>query len=276
MRFFALLLILAFTGCVANQHEPGTQSGGKEDVVSQIFYDRLMNQILTRQITTAPTGSHYRKGQTIPYRQGMQQAHKAISACLVWNTDTAQVNYKWASFGSSWDWNYAALSATNGCENAKRQKSLNCNCQMLDHDDVNVLKVPTDFRHAFASLDKNGTSQKQVTAKSPPKQSNPNTRPYDLFLKWDNTIASLEKFQISVTQIGRVGTAKSISSIAGKTCDASFNFKDGNRGEWKMNCADGTNAVGVMQAIGRDNGSKGSGYDQEGNELTFRLIPSKS
>jgi hypothetical protein len=274
MRFFAFLLILGLTACVSDQHEAGTQKGEKQDVISQIFYDKLMNQILSQKITKGATGSHFRKGQTIPYRHGMQQAHKAISACLVWDTDAVQVRYRWASFGEHRDWNYAELSATGGCENAKRQKSLNCKCQTLDHDDVNVLQVPTEFRQAYASLEGGKPPATKTKKKTASVKSDKNTRPYDMFLEWEKTLSSLEKFQISVSQIGKKGSAKSISLIAGKTCDASFNFTKGDRGEWSMKCTDGSNAVGVIQALGRDKGSKGSGYDQDGNKLEFRLIPS--
>ncbi|WP_025898418.1 hypothetical protein [Sneathiella glossodoripedis] len=276
MRLLATTLVLVLTSCVTQQQESGRQAGNTQDIVSQIFYDQLMNRFLSSQVTHTHAGSQFRKGQTIPYRDGMHKAHKAISACLIWDTDAVTVRHKWASFGSHRDWNYAELSATNGCENAKRQKSLNCTCQTVDHDDVNVLKVPADFRLAYAQL-KNGQNTKQKPKATVSKsQNSANTQPYDLFLEWEKTLSSLEEFSISVTQVGSVGTAKSISLIAGKTCDASFKFSNGNRGEWKMQCTDGTNAVGVIQALGPQKGSKGSGYDQDGNELTFRLIPASS
>ena len=269
MRYIAILLILITTGCVSDQRETGSHSGkGKSDVIAQGVYDQIMGKILSHKIGFAGNGSNFRKGDKVPYRNQLPAPHKAMAACMVWNTAFGKASYKAANFSYSRDWGYAEVSALDFCESTKRQKSLNCKCQTIDHDDVNVLDVPDDFRQAYKRGAQAVTSQPQKIA-----TNKNNEQQYKLFLQWENLIPKKERYQVLVTQVGKVGTAKSISLIAGKKCDATFRFTDGDFGEWEVTCTDGSKATGVIQALGRNKGSKGSGFDAEGNKLNFVMVP---
>ncbi len=269
MRYIAILLILIITGCVSDQRETGSQSGkGQSDVIAQEVYDQIMGIILNHKMGFVGNGSSFRTGDKVPYRNSLPAPHKAMAACMVWDTASGKASYRAANFSYSRDWGYAEISALDFCESTKRQKSLNCKCQTIDHDDVNVLDVPDDFRQAY----KRGAQT--ATSHSPKVATNENNKQkYTLFLQWENLIPIKEQFPVLVTQIGKVGTAQSISLIAGKKCDAIFRFTDKVRGNWEVTCTDGSKATGIMQGLGPNKGSKGSGFDADGNKLDFVMVP---
>lgn len=269
MRIITVLIVLALTGCISDQNTTGGHSGkGKADVVAQEVYNQIIDQLLSRKLTYTGNGSNFRPGMTIPYRNGMTGSHKAAAVCMVWNTDTGKASYKWASFSSGSSYSYSEINAINNCEKNKRQKSLNCRCQTIDHDDMNVLDVPDDFRRAYKQNTSAVSPQIQKVATNAAGEQK-----YNIFLQWEDLITQKQQFPILVKQVGKTGYAKFISLIANKKCDAIFRFTDGDRGDWEMTCTDGSRATGIVQALGLNKGSKGSGFDTNGHKLDFVLVP---
>ncbi|WP_282608970.1 hypothetical protein [Pelagibius sp. Alg239-R121] len=110
------------------------------------IYEELMSRILKAQVGRAGSGSSYRKGERNPYQEGLRGSpHKALSACLIWDYTDLRVEYhSWHARGHP-DWSIAAFNAVKHCNDNKRQRQFSCTCQVIDHDDENVLKVPADF-----------------------------------------------------------------------------------------------------------------------------------
>lgn len=121
--------------------KPSSNKAGTERL-----YEELMDRILEKKITAVPSRMNHKKGDKNPYREGIRgHSHKALAACLIWNTDALTVDFDgWYAFGSR-DWSFAELGATKDCRERKKRLKLNCTCQVIDHDDENVLKVPADF-----------------------------------------------------------------------------------------------------------------------------------
>lgn len=505
---FVLVLIL-LTAC---QDNSGISTQEKNavapDKTSYKIYSELMDQILGQKLGSVSNGTAYRPGTVNPYRSGFPGlSHKALAACMIWDVENAKASYKnWFSSGNS-DWNYAAVGAVNSCEQYKRQKSLSCKCQVLDHDDINVLEIPYDFRRAYegrpenqsgfaanggtgaknsneiryaeapvqpiasplivryrpihkaprikdettVTVDENGkestaTEHKESTISvtkigenllyqtnysdegkdftvnmlmtelgevrevtvsgsdtvasgevnqalqtfestikaytvvypsegvrngddlfadrgevrmgsfdawinikaevqglshfrgrpsilvdlagsylvigSNPKAylngwmlldvetgmttkmdtrivmrfsdeadkliitstdeirlprlaskqiADPSEKQFYLDLAWEKLLEGREVFPVLIRQVGRVGYVKSASLIGGKKCDAVFRYDETGQGDWEVTCTDGTRAVGVLQTLGRGKGSKGSGFDTNGNKIDFRI-----
>lgn len=100
---------------------------------------------------------------------------------------------------------------------------------------------------------------------------NSSEQQFYLDLAWEKLLVGREVFPVMVRQTGRVGYVKSASLIGGKKCDAVFRYDQTGQGDWEVNCTDGTRAVGVLQTLGRGKGSKGSGFDTNGNKIDFRI-----
>ena len=508
------LFVLALISLTACQDNSGTSTQQKNaanpDTTSYKIYSELMDQILGQKLGKVSNGTAYRTGSLNPYRKGFPGfSHKALAACMIWDVENARVSYKnWFSSGNT-DWNYAAVGALNNCEHYKRQKSLSCKCQVVDHDDINVLEIPYDFRRAYESRPENGpgvianvgaggnshngneiryseahvqpidsplivryrpihkatrikdettvavdkdgkektdtehnestisvtkvgenllyqTSYRaddkdftfnmlmselgdvqEVTVSGPdtekshevnqalqtfktmieaystvypddgiktgdelysdrgevrmgsfdawvkikgrvvglthfrgrpsilvdlagsylrigsnPKSymngwmlldantgvttkmhtrtvmqfsanakklimtaidelrlpqlaptqiTDPSEKQFYLDLAWEKLLEGREVFPVMVKQVGRVGYVKSASLIGGKKCDAVFRYDETGQGDWELTCTDGTRAVGVLQTLGRGKGSKGSGFDTDGNKIDFRI-----
>jgi len=266
-----ILVVAALAGCV----DKGTQSNGnvgstRIDPVADEIYNELMGKILGQKLTSAGNGSNFRPGMKYPYREGLSAAHKAVASCLVWDVENSIVKRKYTQFFSSADWGYAEVGAINGCEGKKNQKSLNCKCQTIDHDDVNVLKIPADYRSSYQKTSAATKPKKNIVAlKSDEKR-------YYLDLAWEKLLDQRKVYSVMVKQVKRAGYVTSASLIGGKTCDAVFHFKPSGLGEWEVNCVDGTKAVGVMQTQGQDKGSKGNGFDTNGNKINFVMTPAPS
>ncbi|MFC4270588.1 hypothetical protein GQF03_02560 [Sneathiella chungangensis] len=506
---FVLALIL-LTACQDNSGiSTQDKNAGSPDKTSYKIYSELMGRILGQGVANN-VDMGLRKGTINPYRKGFPgYQHKALAACLVWDTDAVLASSKyWHSSGSS-DWSYAAFNALDKCSKTAQARDLDCKCQLVDHDDVNVLEVPYDFRKAYESLpenksgfialgdsgggsqssdeiryleapvepitslltvryrpihkaprikdettvnvDENGkektsTEHKEstilvskigenllyqtsytaegkdftinmlmsefgevrevtvsgsdtaasgevnqalqtfestikaytvvypregvrtgddlfadrgevrmgsfdawiyikgevqglshfrgrpsilvdlagsylvigsnpkaymdgwmlldvetgmttkmytriamrfsdkanqfiVTATdeirlpqlAPKQTADPSEKQYYLDLAWENLLEQRDVFPVMIKQVGRVGYVKSASLIGGKKCDAVFRYDETGQGDWEVTCTDGTRAVGVLQTLGRGKGSKGSGFDTDGNKIDFRI-----
>jgi hypothetical protein len=119
---------------------------GAGDTAGDEIYSLLMDRILGQKLGWTANSSSTRPGDKNPYRDGIPGAsHKALAACMVWDYSKVEVDYRsWHASGHA-DWSYAEFNALKGCANYKRQKQFDCKCQVVDHDDENVLKVPNDF-----------------------------------------------------------------------------------------------------------------------------------
>ncbi|OUR76584.1 hypothetical protein A9Q83_13500 [Alphaproteobacteria bacterium 46_93_T64] len=266
-----ILVVAVLAGCV----DKGTQSNGnvgntRVDPVADEIYNELMGKILGQKLTTASNGTNAKVGLKVPYRDGLTMRYKAIAACLSWDANSKIVKRGYTQFFSSDDWGYAEVGAINGCEGKKNQKSLNCKCQTIDHNDVNVLKIPADYRRAYKKTSAATMSKKNVAALKS------NEKRYYLDLAWEKLLDQRKVYSVMVKQVKRAGYVTSASLIGGKTCDAVFHFKPSGLGEWEVNCVDGTKAVGVMQTQGQDKGSKGNGFDTNGNKINFVMTPAPS
>ncbi len=118
----------------------------EEKSAKEHYYEVLMGQMLEEEIGSAPNHMSEKEGDKNSYREGLRgYAHKAFTSCLTWDKETLTVSYwSWDSFGSR-DWSYAEFGALRACLRKKKQYNKTCTCQMIDHDDENVLKVPEDF-----------------------------------------------------------------------------------------------------------------------------------
>ncbi|MEH6497500.1 MAG: hypothetical protein V7740_17275 [Pseudomonas marincola] len=149
MKYFLVLVVLLISSCVERGGNDNSARGTKIDPLADEIYNGLMDAILGQKLSDTANGSHFRPGMKHPYRENLGTAHKALSACLAWDLGTKQVSHMYSYTQPSPDWGYAEFGALKGCESKKLQNSLNCNCQVIDHDDVNVLRVPDDFRRVY-------------------------------------------------------------------------------------------------------------------------------
>ncbi len=259
--------LFLITACKDDGSSADRSSGTTRlDQTADKIYDDLMTRILSGKLTKVSNGSSARAGDFNPYRKhSFGYQHKALAVCVNWDVDKLKVNYLSSNSTRTNDWDWARVAARQNCNQNKTQKDLNCRCQIIDHDDENVLWIPTDFRTAYEN--------KNSSAKS--SQQN-NERRYFLDVSWENILQYKQLYSVMVKQIGRSGYVKSASLIGGRTCDAVFNFQKDGSGDWEVDCTDGTNAVGVMQAQGPSKGSKGSGYDKAGNKISFSMSPATS
>lgn len=266
-----ILLLLSslflITACKDDGSSADRSSGSTRlDQTADKIYDNLITRIVSGKVATIENGASARPGDFNPYRKrSFGRPHKALSACLSWDIEALKVNYLSANAIESSSWDLARTAAGQRCNDNKTQKNLNCRCQVVDHDDKNVLAIPSDFRTAYEN--KNSTTNSS--------QQN-NERRYFLDVSWENILQYTQLYSVMVKQIGRSGYVKSASLIGGRTCDAVFNFQKDGSGNWEVDCTDGTNATGVMQAQGPSKGSKGSGYDKAGNKISFSMSPATS
>src|SRR5690606_37090720 len=115
------------------------------------------------------------------------------------------------------------------------------------------------------------SSEIRLPQLSSTQNTNLSEKQFYLDLAWEKLLVGREVFPVMVRQTGRVGYVKSASLIGGKQCDAVFRYDQTGQGDWEVNCTDGTRAVGVLQTLGRGKGSKGSGFDANGNKIDFRM-----
>jgi|TARA_R110002072_G_scaffold80462_6_gene184951 hypothetical protein len=115
------------------------------------------------------------------------------------------------------------------------------------------------------------SSEIRLPQLSSTQNTNLSEKQFYLDLAWEKLLVGREVFPVMVRQTGRVGYVKSASLIGGKKCDAVFRYDQTGQGDWEVNCTDGTRAVGVLQTLGRGKGSKGSGFDANGNKIDFRI-----
>ena len=264
-----LIALVLLAGC--QDRTGGTAQNNRTlDKTKQSVYTDLMSEILGTKIGNTGNSSSYRPGEDNPYRKGIPgYSHKALAACLIWVPENLDVDFQYWQVQPNNDWNYAAFYALDKCEKYKRQKSLTCKCQLVDHDDVNVLEVPDDFRTAYES------SAKVVKANTAPAVEK-NGQRYILDMEWENVLAQRSVFPVSVFKNGGSGTLKSLAPINGANCSGKYDVASNGIGEWEISCDDGVEAVGSLRAKGPNKGSDGSGFDSKGNKITFALIPAPS
>lgn len=94
---------------------------------------------------------------------------------------------------------------------------------------------------------------------------------YYLDLAWEGLLPTRKVFPVKVKEVGRTGHAKSASLIGGKKCDAIFRYDESGQGDWEVTCTDGTRAKGNLQTLASGKGSKGNGFDSDGNKINFRI-----
>ncbi|WP_282608420.1 hypothetical protein [Pelagibius sp. Alg239-R121] len=144
-----LIVLSACAQKPAPNQQPVTASTATESSAktgTDWLHEELMVKILKQKIISVGIGSNHKKGDPNPYREGMRgSAHKALSACLVWDLENVSVTYKRAHMGGGSDQSNAEFVALRNCRNKKRQFQYDCTCQLIDSDDENVLKVPADF-----------------------------------------------------------------------------------------------------------------------------------
>ncbi len=139
------------TACVLAVFNLSVAQASDEETATQLLYDDLMGRMLADEVDNIPTWmSERQEDRTNTYREGLRGfAHKAFTSCLVWDKETLNVSYQsWDAYGSR-DWSYAEFGALRACLRKKRLYNKNCSCQMIDHDDENVLKVPADFLELY-------------------------------------------------------------------------------------------------------------------------------
>ncbi len=163
MRWIFVLLLPFLTSACVTQDNNGKDASAGKDVVSRVIYDKLLSKIDRAPISTVNVGASQRPGQKTNYRDGIGAQYKALSACLVWKSDTLKVDMLYSHISGGSSYSYVEVHTINECERFKRQKSANCKCQMLDHDGRNVLDVPDEFRKAYL--------EKQRTADIPSLRS---------------------------------------------------------------------------------------------------------
>ncbi len=132
-------LLVVWSLCAAHAADDKT--------ATELLYDDLMGRMLQDKVERIQSDMSERQGdRRNSYREGLRGfAHKAFSSCLVWDKETLSVSYQsWDAYGSP-DWSYAEFGALRACLRKKRRYNKNCTCQMIDHDDENVLKVPANF-----------------------------------------------------------------------------------------------------------------------------------
>ena len=266
MRFFVLVVLVILAACQDNSGISAQQrNAAAADKITFQIYTQIMNSVLGKKLTSVSNNSNLRLGDSNPYRKGYPgYSHKAVAACLAWKSDTVVVSRKYSQSFASDTWDYAAVGALIRCEDKKRQKSLSCNCQLVDHDDVNVLKVPDDY---WAAYERKYGSGNNIA----PRTVIAGERQFYLEMTWENLLDSTETFPVMVREIDRAGYVKSASLIGGKKCDAVFMYHESGQGEWEVTCTDGTSATGVLQFRGQGKGSSGSGLDGDGNKIEFSL-----
>ncbi len=224
MRYLLVILTILLVGWVDKGGSGKVPGSGGVDKTANEIYNQLMEPILRNKIGFAGSSSNNRKGQVNPYRQGLDKSHKALSACLVWNAATAKVSYKgWYANGSS-DWGYAEVFALDSCEKKKLQNSFACKCQTLDHDDVNVLSIPADFRRAYEARAAQTAPKNNIATQKTAPQSVQNSVEQRFFLDvaWEKLLEGRKVYSVMMKQEGRVGYVKSASLIGRKSCDAIF------------------------------------------------------
>ncbi len=140
----AALALVVLSGCAQDQNSGPAASDKKTG--TDWLYEELMAKILNDEIGDARSGSNHKKGDLNPYREGIRgYAHKALTACLVWDYVKPEVTYRTWRISGHRDWSAAEYWALKGCTEKKKQRQLNCTCQTIDHDDENVLEVPPAF-----------------------------------------------------------------------------------------------------------------------------------
>ncbi|MEX1036165.1 MAG: hypothetical protein WDZ54_09425 [Sneathiella sp.] len=103
------------------------------------------------------------------------------------------------------------------------------------------------------------------------KTNNPTEIQYYLDLAWETLLPARKVFPVKVKQVGRTGHVKSTSLIGDKKCDAIFRYDESGQGDWEVTCTDGTKAMGNLQTLGPGKGSRGNGFDSDGNKIDFRI-----
>lgn len=150
---FVIVAAIASTvaACGGENGGAGRTSGTAQlDPVSDRIYNDLMTKAESGVIADSSYNSVVKVGDTNPYRSGNNPYQfKAMAMCLDWNIEKAEVKRKWFQVSTGDDWGYVAFRADKACEEQQRQRNLECNCQLVDHDDKNVLEVPAEFRQAY-------------------------------------------------------------------------------------------------------------------------------
>lgn len=266
MKFIILTAFLFLAACQDNSGLSAQQkNAAATDQVTYKIYSQIMDNALGAKLTEVGNNTGLRKGGKDPYRKGYPGfAHKALAACLAWNADTVVVRRKLSQTFASDDWGYAAVQALGRCDNAMRQKSLSCDCQLVDQNDVNVLQVPEDYWAAYEQ--KYGPG-----GKIPPHTATAGERLFYLEMTWESLLTKPEVYPVLIKEEDRTGYVKSASLIGGKKCDAVFKYHESGQGKWDVICADGTSATGTLQFRGQGKGSKGHGFDTDGNRIEFSI-----
>lgn len=251
MKLYILAVFLFLVSCQDNSGISAQQkNAAASDQVTYQIYTQLIESILGAKVTNAGNSTGLRQGDANPYGKGLPgSSHKALAACLVWDAETLVVRRRSSQAMYSDSWDHAAIRALTLCENKARQKSLSCNCQLVDHDDVNVLKVPEDYWVAYER--KYGSVNK-----IPPRMAKAGERQFYLEMTWENLLDNTEVYPVMVKEVDHAGYVKSASLIGGKKCDAIFRYHESGKGEWEVSCTDGTSATGILQFRGPGKGPR--------------------
>jgi hypothetical protein len=144
-------VLAILVGCVDKQGNAPSAESAQIDKTADIFYNGLMNNALKTKLTDSDYKSDDKVGEVPKYRTGGIFRYKAMVSCLSWDIPGRKVVSKSFVFVSSDDWGYAEYTGLKSCEEDKQQGNRNCTCQIVDHNEKNVLKIPEDFRVAFES-----------------------------------------------------------------------------------------------------------------------------
>ncbi|MCC3305848.1 hypothetical protein [Sneathiella sp. HT1-7] len=170
---FKLLIVAGLVGLLVACNGANTDTAVKDEspmkaTLSNYFYHQLMAAAGVGKVSDKSYNAEIKIGDTNPYNNGsLIHQYKAMAMCVSWDVNTSSdkkttenaetiVETKTTNFqifarpkaveiSNSDDWNVAGFNSLRNCEQKKLQKELNCNCQLVDRDDTNVLEIPDDI-----------------------------------------------------------------------------------------------------------------------------------
>ena len=170
---FKILVVVGFTTLLAACNGVSTKPVPKNDppvkaTLSSYFYHQLMAAASMGKVSDKTYNTEIKIGDANPYNNGsLIHRYKSMAMCVSWDVNStsdktttenveSKVETKTTKFrifarpkaveiSNSDDWNVAGFNSLRNCEQKKLQKELNCNCQLVDRDDTNVLEIPDDI-----------------------------------------------------------------------------------------------------------------------------------
>jgi hypothetical protein len=170
-KFLAIIgMIAALSACNSAKEtaEPGKINSKVQSTMSNIIYHRLMAVVGMGKVTDRSNSLELDVGDSNVYTNGsLILRYKALAMCLSWDvankmtekkSETSEtktttktgkfqllVKPKAIEFGNGPDWNDVGFIALRGCEEQQLQQDLECQCQLVDRDDTNVLQIPDEL-----------------------------------------------------------------------------------------------------------------------------------